>query len=63
MTIVACKVAETKNARAYTISFDLSGETSCIFDATKEKTNDKDEILKAVLDAVKSAPIEVVEKI
>ena len=63
MTIVACKVAETKIARAYSISFDLSGETSCIFDATKEKTNDKDEILKAVLDAVKSAPIEVVEKI
>ena len=63
MTIVACKVAETKIAKAYSISFDLSGETSCIFDATKENTNDKDEILQAVLDAVKSAPIEVIEKI
>lgn len=63
MTIVACKVAETKIAKAYSISFDLSGETSCIFDATKDKINDKDEILQSVLDAIKSASIEVINKL
>ena len=59
MTIVANKVAETNTYRAYEISFNLEGVTSAIFDATKEGTKDKDEILLAVLNEIKSAKVEI----
>ena len=59
MTIVANKVAETKTYRAYEISFNLEGVTSTIFDATKEGTKDKDEILLAVLNELKKAKVEI----
>lgn len=59
MTIVANKVAETNTYRAYEISFSLEGVTSSIFDATKEGTKDKDEILLAVLNEIKKAKVEI----
>lgn len=59
MTIVANKVAETNTYRAYEISFNIEGVTSAIFDATKEGTKDKDEILLAVLNELKKAKVEI----
>lgn len=62
MTIVANEVAETNRYRAYEISFTIEGVTSAIFDATKEGTKDKDEILSAVLNEIKKAKVEIYGK-